>query len=85
LRTMKRLLGPSMPNVRIVQLIGNARSRPADWGLAGDSRTYASMLTPLGLREVAAYANGIGPEKNLVIPRDARGNLGAPTALVGNA
>jgi len=43
------------------------------------------MLTPLGLREVATYANGIGPEKSLVIPRDAQGNLAAPTALVTHA
>lgn len=85
LRSMKRLLGASMPNVRIVQLIGNARGRPADWRLSGDTRTYAAMLTPLGLREVATYANGIGPEKNLVIPRDAQGNLGAPTQLVAHA
>ncbi|MEN7526792.1 glycerophosphodiester phosphodiesterase [Cupriavidus sp. 2SB] len=85
LRTMKRLLGASMPNLRVVQLIGNPRNRPADWRLAGDSRTYASMLTPLGLREVATYANGIGPEKSLVIPRDAQGNLAAPTALVTHA
>ena len=82
---MKRLLGASMPNVRIVQLLGSAQGRPADWRLAGDSRTYASMLTPLGLREVATYANGIGPEKSLVIPRDHAGGLGAPTALVANA
>lgn len=85
LRTMKRLLGTSMPNVKIVQLMGGASGRPADWRLAGDSRTYASMLTPLGLREVATYANGIGPEKSLVIPRDAQGGLAAPTALVTNA
>ncbi len=85
LRTMKRLLGASMPNVKIVQLIATPRGRPADWGLAGDSRTYASMLTPLGLREVATYANGIGPEKSLVIARDAQGGLAAPTVLVSNA
>lgn len=85
LRTMKRLVGTAMPNVKIVQLIGNAGQRPADWRLAGDNRTYASMLTPLGLREVATYANGIGPEKSLVIPRDAQGGLAAPTPLVANA
>jgi glycerophosphoryl diester phosphodiesterase len=43
------------------------------------------MTTPIGLREVATYANGIGPEKNSVIPRDTQGNLAAPTALVANA
>lgn len=85
LRTVKRLLGNSMPNVMIVQLIGNPRSRPADWRLAGDTRTYADMLKPIGLREVATYANGIGPEKNSVIPRDASGNLASPTALLANA
>jgi glycerophosphoryl diester phosphodiesterase len=85
LRTIKRLLGNSMPNVMIVQLIGNPRSRPADWRLAGDTRTYADMMKPIGLREVATYANGIGPEKNSVIPRDANGNLASPTALLANA
>jgi glycerophosphoryl diester phosphodiesterase len=85
LRTVKRLLGASMPNIKIVQLIGNPRSRPADWRLAGDTRTYADMMTPFGLREVATYANGIGPEKNAVIPRNAQGDLSAPTALVANA
>ncbi|MGO4279221.1 glycerophosphodiester phosphodiesterase [Cupriavidus sp. RAF20_2] len=85
LRTMKRLLGTSMPNVKIVQLIGSPSSRPADWRLAGDTRNYAEMLTPLGLREVATYANGIGPEKSNVVPRDAQGALAAPTALVTNA
>jgi len=85
LRTVKRLLGASMPNVKIVQLIGNPRTRPADWRLAGDTRTYADMTTPIGLREVATYAFGIGPEKNSVIPRDAQGNLAAPSALVANA
>ncbi|WP_354679228.1 glycerophosphodiester phosphodiesterase family protein, partial [Cupriavidus plantarum] len=81
LRTVRRLIGTSMPNVRITQLIGGANTRPADWRLAGDTRTYAAMLSPLGLREVATYANGIGPEKSLVIPRD--GTL--PTALVRDA
>lgn len=85
LRTMRRLLGNTMPNVRITQLIAGGSHRPADWRLAGDTRTYADMLTPLGLREVATYANGIGPEKSLVIPRDAQGRLGEPTALVRNA
>ena len=85
LRTMRRLLGNTMPNVRISQLVAGGSHRPADWRLAGDTRTYADMLTPLGLREVATYANGIGPDKTLVIARDAQGRLGAPTALVRNA
>lgn len=85
LRALRQRLGSSMPNVKLVQLIGSSKSRPADWRLAGDTRTSADMMTPIGLREVASYASGIGPEKSSVVPRDANGNLGTPTALVRNA
>jgi glycerophosphoryl diester phosphodiesterase len=43
------------------------------------------MTTPAGLREVARYADGIGPDKNQIIPRDAAGFLQAPTTLVRDA
>lgn len=46
---------------------------------------YASMTTPEGLRRIAAYADGIGPDKALVIAPDSLGRLGAPTDLVKNA
>ncbi|MHA7679131.1 glycerophosphodiester phosphodiesterase [Cupriavidus sp. PET2-C1] len=85
LREMRQRLAQGMPNVKLIQLMGGAKNRPADWRLAGDTRTYADMMTPIGLREVASYANGIGPEKSSVVPRDANGNLGTPTALVRNA
>ncbi|WP_020203203.1 glycerophosphodiester phosphodiesterase [Cupriavidus sp. WS] len=85
LRELRQRLGAGMPNVKLVQLMGGARGRPADWRLAGDTRTYADMMTPIGLREVASYAGGIAPEKSSVVPRDAGGGLGAPTALVRNA
>lgn len=85
LREVRRALGNGMPNVRLVQLIGNPKQTPPDWRLSGDTRTYADMLTRTGLREVATYADGIGPEKNSVVPRDAHGGLGAPSAVVRNA
>ncbi|MGO4829361.1 glycerophosphodiester phosphodiesterase, partial [Cupriavidus sp. 2KB_15] len=85
LRELRQRLGSGMPNVKLVQLMGSAKGRPADWRLAGDTRTYADMMTPVGLREVASYANGIGPEKSSVVPRDANGDLGTPSALVRNA
>ena len=50
-----------------------------------DSRTYAQYLTPAGLRELATYVNGIGPEKSQVIPRNADATLGSPTSLVRDA
>ncbi|MGQ0840341.1 glycerophosphodiester phosphodiesterase [Actinokineospora sp.] len=70
--------------VPLIQLT-SATGAPYDFVAAGDPRTYADLLTPAGLREVATYAHGVGPAKDQVIPRDAAGNLAAPTALVGNA
>ena len=67
-----------------VQLFG-ATGAPYDLVVAGDTRTYADLATPAGLAGIARYADGIGPEKGQVIPRDADGTLGSPTALVGDA
>ncbi len=80
----------------MVQLI-EASGAPYDFVAAGDSRTYADVITPAGLAEVAKYADAIGPNKSLVIPRvpgnaiqadgvaSAEGKLGAPTSLVHDA
>jgi len=70
--------------VPLVQLTG-ATGAPFDFVDTGDPRTYADMTTPAGLREVARYADGIGPDKNQVIPRDANGFLTEPTTLVRDA
>jgi len=43
-------------------------SQPTDWKLAGETRLFDSMLTPAGLAEIKAYADGIGPWKPMVIP-----------------
>ncbi|HYT66084.1 MAG TPA: glycerophosphodiester phosphodiesterase [Vicinamibacterales bacterium] len=44
-----------------------------------------SMVTPERLKDIATYADGIGPEKRLVIPVNADGSLGQPTDLVARA
>ena len=41
--------------------------RPYSWTLAGDARTFATMLTPDGLKEIKTYADGIGPWKPQVL------------------
>ena len=79
LKEMRRLT-----DVRIVQLLSKS-GRPEDFRLTNDPRTYADIASAAGLREVASYANGIGPEKSMVIPRNAQNNLGTPTALVASA
>ncbi|MFD0848276.1 glycerophosphodiester phosphodiesterase [Sphingosinicella xenopeptidilytica] len=75
---LKRL--DAMTGVRLIQLVA-AEGGPAD----GAHETYAEMLTPEGLKAVAAYADGIGPEKTLVIARGPDMRLAAPTRLVADA
>jgi glycerophosphoryl diester phosphodiesterase len=45
---------------------------------------YADLITASGLKDVAVYADGLGPEKTLVVPQDANTLLPA-TDLVKNA
>ncbi len=75
----------TMTSARIVQLLSSS-GRPYDFVAAGasETRSYADVITPAGLKEVATYANAIGPSKDMVIPL-VSGNLGTPTALVANA
>ncbi|MFF4789804.1 glycerophosphodiester phosphodiesterase [Streptomyces sp. NPDC001276] len=69
----------------LVVLLSGARSRPWDFVEAGDPRTVADLITPKGLKEIASYAQGIGPTVDLVIPKDADGNLTQPSTLVRDA
>ncbi|MFF9818459.1 glycerophosphodiester phosphodiesterase [Streptomyces sp. NPDC014006] len=69
----------------LVVLLSSASSRPYDFVESGDPRTVADLITPKGLREIAGYAQGIGPTLDLVIPKDASGNLTRPTTLVADA
>jgi len=79
---LRRLDG--MTNLPLIQLI-NSSGAPYDLVAAGDPRTYADLVTRAGLRQIATYADGIGPNKDVVIPRDAAGFLLDPTAVVSRA
>jgi len=74
----------SITRVRLVQLM-DSRGRPWDFEARGDKRTYVDMATAAGLREIATYAQGVGPNKALVIPRDPQGKLLAPASFVADA
>ncbi|MFD0783911.1 glycerophosphodiester phosphodiesterase [Micromonospora azadirachtae] len=79
LRELSRLI-----DVRLVQLL-DTTGRPYDFTVSGDARTYPDLASPAGLNWIARYADGIGPNKDLVVPRDAAGNLLAPTEVVRDA
>jgi glycerophosphoryl diester phosphodiesterase len=71
--------------VPLVQLFGVKTAKPYDFVVSGDPRTYADLATPAGLAEIATYADGVGPNKNLIVPRDAQNRLTSPTTLVRDA
>ncbi|AQR62468.1 glycerophosphodiester phosphodiesterase [Brevundimonas sp. LM2] len=48
-------------------------------------RTYAAMATPEGLAEIATYADAIGVETAMILPRTPQGTAGTPTTLVVDA
>jgi glycerophosphoryl diester phosphodiesterase len=73
-----------MTRLRLVQLV-NEEGQPYDFVVAGDPRTYADLITPRGLAEIATYADGIGANKNLIVPRDEQNRLQQPTNLVRRA
>ena len=67
-------------DLRLIQLM-DARGGPPD----RPEVRYADMAGAEGLRAVAAYADGIGVAKAMVIPRGAGDRLGQPGALVRDA
>jgi glycerophosphoryl diester phosphodiesterase len=66
--------------LRLIQLL-DEKGSPADRA----DLSYPAMATSGGLKTIATYADGIGPNKALVIPRNFLGNLGEPTSLVADA
>jgi glycerophosphoryl diester phosphodiesterase len=70
---LKRL--HALTKVRLIQLM-DAQGGPADKA----APSYAAMATPAGLRAVATYAYGIGPNKAMIWP-----GKGSVTALVEQA
>ncbi|WP_293367760.1 glycerophosphodiester phosphodiesterase [Nevskia sp.] len=74
-----------LTRVPLVQLFGGPAERPFDFVAAGDSRTYAALASPAGLAEIAGYADGIGPPKTAIVPRNAAGESLPTTSLVRDA
>ena len=63
-----------LPLIQLMDAEGGPADRP--------DTSYAAMASPAGLKMIAGYADGIGPNKAMVIPRGALGRLGDPTRLV---
>src|SRR3954465_7736956 len=71
-------------DVPLIQLV-DASGAPADYVAHGIKRTYDDLVTRTGLRRIATYADGIGPDKSRIVPTDKANRLQAPTTLVRDA
>ncbi|WNO54439.1 glycerophosphodiester phosphodiesterase [Stakelama saccharophila] len=65
---LKRL--HAMTDVRLIQLL-NDKGGPAD----DSGLSYAGMTTPAGLKQIATYAWGIGPNKDMIAVGDRPATL----------
>ncbi|MBW4505104.1 MAG: esterase-like activity of phytase family protein [Scytonematopsis contorta HA4267-MV1] len=87
---LKQLNDVIMPkagiDIPLIQLFGGANSRPYDFVVSGDQRTYGDLTKPAELANISKYAYGIGPDKRLIIPASNvdRNNDGRPDDLNGD-
>jgi glycerophosphoryl diester phosphodiesterase len=80
---LKELRG--MTDMRLVQLLDSPANAPYDFVAARNGRTYADLITPAGLKEIAGYADVVSPYKEIIIPRTGANELGAPSRFVADA
>jgi glycerophosphoryl diester phosphodiesterase len=66
--------------VRLVQLLSD-EGGPAD----RPDLSYRAMASPAGLKAIATYADGVGPAKALILPRDPAGRSLPPTHFIADA
>jgi glycerophosphoryl diester phosphodiesterase len=53
-------------DLTLVQLI-SPTGQPADFAEEGDKRSYLDLMSDAGLREIASYADAIGPHKAMIV------------------
>ena len=75
----------ALTELPLVQAINARTGVPYAFAQRGDTRTYGDLLTPEGLSFVASYADAIGPNKDLLIPRSVDGTLQKPSGLLEEA
>ncbi|MNX87335.1 Glycerophosphoryl diester phosphodiesterase precursor [compost metagenome] len=65
------------PLLQLMSVAGGPADRP--------DLTYAAMSTPEGLSAISAYADAIGVETGLILPRDGASRSQSPTPLIPDA
>ncbi|TXH73423.1 MAG: glycerophosphodiester phosphodiesterase, partial [Lysobacteraceae bacterium] len=78
LRALRAKVGADS-NIGLLQLLGKPHERPYDTVAAGSPRSYREMMRPEGLREIARYADAIGPSLREIKPhRGDDGGMRSP-------
>lgn len=81
----RRIADGAHANIRLLQLLEDGDRQPYDVVAAGGRLSYAQMMTPAGLKQIARYADAIGPDARAIIPLTSGRRLGTPTSLVRDA
>ncbi len=84
LRYLRSKLGRPA-NMRLMQLVEPGAGKPADVVAAKSGPSYAEMVTPAGLAEIAGYADVVAPPSRAIIPLGPDGRLTQVTSLVKDA
>lgn len=72
-----------MTRVRLIQLLGD--QPPAELTDTETNTSRPGWLNRAVLDRIKEYADGIGPDKSLIVARDRNGNLLEPTSVVTDA
>jgi len=79
LKKLNRLT--KLPLIQLMEM----ENQPFDFVITGDPRTYIDLTQPKELAKIAEYAQGIGPNKRMILPVDKQGKLLSPTSLIEDA
>jgi glycerophosphoryl diester phosphodiesterase len=75
----------AMTEVRLIQLLEDFDKQSYDLVVKGDKRTYRDLMTPEALKEIATYADGIGPWKRTILTENADKTLKPANSLIADA
>ncbi|MDE4038634.1 glycerophosphodiester phosphodiesterase [Acinetobacter pittii] len=77
-------LHKTIKHAQIIQLYDAKTSQPADFVESGETKTYADLATAQGLKDVAKYANGVGPSKGYILNFNDDGSV-QTTSFISDA
>lgn len=59
-------LHKSLKNAKIIQLLDTPTASPADFVATANPQKYLDLAQPAGLKQIASYADGVGPSKTYI-------------------